>query len=80
MAHMKSENEALLAKAREERAAILRESKETADKMIAEARTRAKFEYDRIVADAQPQSNNKNAALTDVKNSIGKWVIEVTEK
>lgn len=81
MAHMKSENEALLAKAREERAAILRESKEVADKMIAEAKDKAKFEYDRIVADAQSAiEQQKNAALTDVKNSIGKMVIEVTEK
>src|SRR6478735_5596736 len=53
MANLKSENEALLAKAREERAIILREAKEASDKMIAEAKDKAKFEYDRIVADAQ---------------------------
>lgn len=81
MANLKSENEALLAKAREERAIILREAKEASDKMIAEAKDKAKFEYDRIVADAQNAIQlQKNAALTDVKNSIGKMVIEVTEK
>jgi F-type H+-transporting ATPase subunit b len=81
MAQLKSENEALLAKAREERATILKEAKEASDKMIAEAKDKAKGEYDRIVADAQNAiEQQKNAALTDVKNSIGKMVIEVTEK
>lgn len=81
MANLKSENEALLAKAREERAVILKDAKDSSDKMIAEAKDKAKFEYDRIVADAQNAiQQQKNAALTDVKNSIGKMVIEVTEK
>ena len=81
MANMKSENEALLAKAREERAILIREAKEASDKMIGEAKEKAKFEYDRIVREAQNAiEQQKNAALTDVKNSIGKMVIEVTEK
>src|SRR4051812_31632026 len=50
MAQLKSENEALLAKAREERSVILKEAKDSSDKMIAEAKSKAKSEYDRIVA------------------------------
>ena len=81
MANMKSENEALIAKAREERAVMLREAKEASDKMIQEAKDKAKSEYDRIVADAQNSIlQQKNAALIDVKNTIGKMVIEITEK
>jgi F-type H+-transporting ATPase subunit b len=81
MAQLKSENEALLAKAREERSVILKEAKDSSDKMIAEAKSKAKSEYDRIVADAQSAiEQQKNAALIDVKNKIGKMVIEVTEK
>lgn len=81
MAQLKSENETLLAKAREERATILKEAKETADKMVADAKDKAKAEYDRIVADAQAAINQqKNAALTDVKNQVGALVIEVSEK
>ncbi len=81
MAQLKSENEALMAKAREERAVMLREAKEAGDKMIAEAKDKAKGEYDRIVADAQQSiEQQKNAALTDVKNQVGNLVIEVTEK
>src|SRR5207253_7404224 len=81
MAEMKSENEALLAKAREERATMVKEAKETADKMVAEAKEKAKSEYDRIVADAQVAINQqKMAAITEVKNQVGSLVIEVSEK
>ncbi len=81
LATMQSENEALLAKAREERATLIKEAKETADKMVAEAKEKAKAQYDAIVADAQVAINQqKNAALTDVKNQVGALVIEVAEK
>ena len=81
MAQLKSENEALLAKAREERATILKEAKETGDKMVADAKEKAKAEFDRILTDAQNTiEQQKNAAIVDVKNMIGKLVIEVTEK
>jgi len=81
MAQLKNENEALLAKAREERAAMIKEAKETADKMVADAKAKAKAEYDRIVTDAQQAiTQQKNAALTDVKNKVGTLVIEVAEK
>jgi F-type H+-transporting ATPase subunit b len=81
MALMKNENEALMAKAREERAVMIREAKETSDKMVAEAKEKAKTEYDRIVADAQLAiTQQKNAALTEVKNQVGTLVIEVAEK
>lgn len=81
MAQMASENEALLQKAREERAGMIKDAKETADKMVAEAKEKAKAEYDRIVGDAQNAINQqKNAALTDVKNQVGALVIEVSEK
>lgn len=81
MAQMKSENEALLAQAREERATMLKDARNASDKMIAEAKEKAKFEYDRIITDAQNTiEQQKNAAITDVKNMIGKLVIEVAEK
>jgi len=81
MAQLKNENEALLAKAREERAGMIKDAKETADKMIADAKQKAKAEYDRIVTDAQQAiTQQKNAALTDVKNQVGALVVEVAEK
>lgn len=81
MATMQGETEALMQKAREERAVLVKEAKEQSEKMIAEAKDKAKNEYDRILADAQLAiTQQKNAALTDVKNQVGALVIEVSEK
>ena len=81
MVQLKSENESLMAKAREERAAMIKDAKETADKMLANAKEKAKAEYDKIVADAQQAiQQQKNSALTEVKNQVGNLVIEVAEK
>jgi F-type H+-transporting ATPase subunit b len=78
---MQNENEALLAKAREERATLIKEAKEASEKMIADAKDKAKSEYERIVADAQvANKNKKNAALTEVKNQVGSLVVDVAEK
>jgi len=81
MASLKNENEAMMNQAREERAVMIKEAKVASDKMIAEAKDKAKFEYDRIIAEAQQAiQQQKNAALTDVKNQVGSLVIEVSEK
>ena len=81
MSQMKSENEALLVKDREERAQMLKEAKETKDKIINEAKEQAKVETNKIIADAQSVINQqKMAAITDLKNQVGKLVIEVSEK
>jgi F-type H+-transporting ATPase subunit b len=76
-----SENEALLAKAREERGVMLKEARETKDRIISEAKEQAKVEANKIITEAQAAINaQKMAALTDVKNQVGKLVIEVSEK
>ncbi len=81
MAQLKSENEALLVKAREERGQLLKEARETKDRIINEAKEQAKTEANKIIIEAQAAINSqKMAALTDVKNQVGKLVIEVTEK
>lgn len=81
MAQMQSENEALLAKAREERAQLLKEARETKDRIINEAKEQAKVEANKIITEAQAAINaQKMAALTEVKNQVGKLVIEVSEK
>jgi len=81
MAQLKSENEALLVQAREERAIMLREAKETKDSIINEARVDAKLQASKIITEAHSSINNqKMAAITDLKNQIGKLVIEVSEK
>lgn len=81
MAQMQNENEALLAKAREERGQLLKEARDMKDKIINEAKEQAKVEANKIVAEAQAAIQaQKMAALTDVKNQVGKLVIEVSEK
>ena len=81
MAQIKNENEAFLIKAREERESLLKEAKIIKDKMISEAKEDAKTQAAKIVAEAQVTINNqKMAAITDLKNQVGKLVIEVSEK
>jgi len=81
MAQLKNENEALLVAAREERAKLLKEAREAKDKIINEAKDQAKVEASKIMAETQAAINTqKMAAITDVKNQIGKLVIEVSEK
>lgn len=81
MAQLKAENETLLAKAREERAQLLKEARETKDRIISEAKEQAKADYAKIAADAQSSIEaQKMAAMIDVKNQVGKLVIEVAEK
>jgi len=81
MAQLKNENEALLAKAREERAQMLKEARETKDKIINEAKDQAKAEANKIMVDTQAAiTQQKMAAITDLKNQVGILVIEVSEK
>jgi F-type H+-transporting ATPase subunit b len=81
MAQMKNENETLLARAREERAQLLKEARETKDKIINEAKEQAKVEANKIIIESQAAINaQKMAAITEVKNQVGKLVIEVSEK
>ncbi|HSU27778.1 MAG TPA: F0F1 ATP synthase subunit B [Chitinophagaceae bacterium] len=81
MSQLKSENEELLAKAREERSLMLKEAREIKDKIINEARDTARLEANKIIADTQVViETQKMAAITDVKNQVGKLVIEISEK
>jgi F-type H+-transporting ATPase subunit b len=81
MSQMKSEHEALLAQAREERAQMLKEARETKEKIINESKDIAKVEANKIITEARAAIEaQKMAAITDVKNQVGKMVIEVSEK
>lgn len=81
MAQLKNDNEALLATAREERGAMLKEAKEIKDKIINDAKEEAKAQAAKIITDAQASINQqKMAAIVDLKNQVGKLVVEVSEK
>ena len=81
MESLKSENEILLSKAREERSQMMREAKEMRDKIIGEAKEQARLETNKIIGDAQAVIHQqKMASIIDLKNQVGNLVIEVSEK
>ena len=81
MAQLKSENEDLLASAREERGLMLKEAKEIKDKMILTAKEEAKIQAAQIITAAHASiENQKMAAMVDLKNQLGNMVVEVSEK
>mgnify|MGYP000144327536 CR=1 FL=1 len=81
MKELKSANEIILTQARTERDAMLKEAREAKDAMINEAKVKAKSESDRILASAREQiTNEKNAAITELKNQVATLSIEIAEK
>jgi len=81
MAQLKSENEALLQEARNERDNMLKEARDTKNQIIAEAKDKAKVEAERISKQAREAiKNEKNAALTELKNQVAALSIEIAEK
>jgi len=81
MSNLKSENEALLQTAREERAALLNDAKDMKNKIIADAKEKAKADANKIVADARVEiENQKKAALAEVKDTAGLMALDIAEK
>lgn len=81
MSHLQAENEKLLAQAREERSAILKEAKEAKEEIIAEAKERAHAEYKRKVESALTDiENQKMAAIVALKNEVGTMAVDIAEK
>jgi F-type H+-transporting ATPase subunit b len=81
MAKLTSDNEKLLAAAKEERVQILKEAKLVSEKIVEEAREKAKGEANKYLAEAKAEINTqKMAAITEVKNQVGLLAIELSEK
>ena len=81
MANLKAENEQLLRQAQEERMKILREANEAKESIVKEAKEKAKQEYNKIITDAKQQiEHQRMAAVTDIKNQVGKISLEIAEK
>ncbi len=81
MAKLKSENEQILAEARNERDVMLRGAKEVADKMVADARDRANVEGQRMLEQArEAMQNERQALVAQMKKEVVNLSIEVAEK
>jgi F-type H+-transporting ATPase subunit b len=81
MKALQAGNEKILAEARAERDAMLKDARDAKDAMVNEAKNKAKSESDRILATAREQiTNEKNAAITELKNQVATLSIEIAEK
>lgn len=81
VAAMKAGNEELLQQARNERDQMLKEARDIRDREIAGAKDRAKAEADALLARAREDiRNEKNAAITEMKNLVGELSIDVAER
>lgn len=81
MASLQANNEQLIQEAKAERDAILKAARDAKDQMIAEAKTKATEEADRLIKIARENINNeKMAAITDLKNQVANLSVEIAEK
>jgi len=79
--NLKLDNEKLLKEAKGERDAILREGRKIKESMIDEAKEKANTEAARIVESAKQRIEaEKRRAMTDIKNMIAKYALEIAEK
>ncbi|MBO4645552.1 MAG: F0F1 ATP synthase subunit B [Bacteroidales bacterium] len=81
MKALKSEHEALLQKAKEERDVILSEARKLSEKMYDDAKEKASREAQNLINEAKQTIHfEKMKALTDIKNEIAQMSIEIAEK
>ncbi|MFN5985180.1 MAG: F0F1 ATP synthase subunit B [Fluviicola sp.] len=81
MQQLKSQNENLLAQARAERDAIVKDAKEVATKMVEDAKNTAKNEANKIVEAAHVSIKaEKVAAIAELKSQVAAISLEIAEK
>lgn len=81
MAKLKSDNEILLLQARQERDKMLRDAQTVVANTIAEAKDKANVEVEKMIANARAQIlNEKNAAITELKNLVATTSVEIAEQ
>ncbi len=79
--NLTADNERILNEAKLERDALLKEAREIKDKVISEAKDKAKIEAEKILVSAKEQiTNEKMAAITELKNQVAELSIEIAEK
>ncbi len=81
MQNLKSDNEKLIAEARVERDAMMKEARDIKDKMINDAKTEAQAQGLKMIEQAKAAiQSEKNAAMADLKNQVATLSIEIAEK
>ncbi len=81
LANIQQESEAMVRKAREQQASIIKDAAATRDAIIGDAQDKAKAEADRIIAEAMVQiANEKQAAIREIRAQVAKLSVEIAEK
>lgn len=81
MVRLKSDNEKILAEARQERDKLMKEARTIKDKIIVDAQEQAQQEANKIIESAkQSIENEKKSAINEVKTQIALLSISIAEK
>ena len=81
MEALSADNERILAEAKAERDSLLKEARKMKENIIAEAKEKAALEADKVMASAKEQiKNEKQKAVTELKNHVASLSIEIAEK
>jgi F-type H+-transporting ATPase subunit b len=81
MEALQSNNEKLLAEARNQRDIMLKEAREIKDQIIGEAKGAAQKEADKLLKSARENiQSEKNSAIAEMKNQVAALSIEIAEK
>ena len=81
MQNLKSDNEKLLADARIERDSMMKEAREIKEKMIADAKTEAQVQGQKMIEQAKAAINSeKNAAMAELKAQVSTLSLDIAEK
>ena len=81
MAAIQESNQKVLKEARAEREALLKDARNTGAEILAQAKTDAKTEANKIISQAQEAiQNEKRAAVNELKNQVAQISLEIAEK
>ena len=81
MQNLTASNERLLAEARAERDAMMKDAREIKEKMINDAKTEAQVQGEKMIAQAKAAiESEKNAAMAELKNQVSSLSLEIAEK
>ena len=81
MAAIQESNQKVLKEARAEREALLKDARNTGAEIVAQAKTDAKTEANKIISQAQEAiQNEKRAAVNELKNQVAQISLEIAEK
>lgn len=81
LANINAKHEEMMAQAKTERDEIIAEARKISEKMYEDAKNKAEIESQALIADAKKTIHfEKMKAITDVKNEIANFSIDIAEK